>query len=273
MRIRAICFVCLLLAAALPCALRAAENRRSSSVGMPARIDGLVLPGSELEVKPLANRKSPVVLRIVNVYPHGTAFRYDLEWYGLDPGRFDLKDSLRRKDGSATTDLPSIPVEVQVLLPPGQVEPNDLKSKGTPALGGYRLVLAGAIVLWVVGLLAILLVGRRKQRDVTASAARPPTAAERLRPLVEQAMHGTLSNTQRAELERTLLAFWRHRLSLDERRPVEAMALLRAHADAGPLLNQLEAWLHRPGNGEAVDLAALLRPYHDLPGDALEVRP
>ena len=31
---------------------------------MPARIDQIVLPGTELEVKPLADRKSPIVLRI-----------------------------------------------------------------------------------------------------------------------------------------------------------------------------------------------------------------
>ena len=58
--------------------------------------------------KPLDDRRAPVVLRIVDVYPHGTAFRYDLEYYGLEPGTFDLRDYLRRKDGSSTADLPPI---------------------------------------------------------------------------------------------------------------------------------------------------------------------
>ena len=60
-----------------------------------------VLPGSELEVKPIGER-TPIVLRIVRVFPHGTAFRYDLEYYGLEPGSFDLKDYLQRKDRSST---------------------------------------------------------------------------------------------------------------------------------------------------------------------------
>src|SRR5438876_7853227 len=78
------------------------EDLRATTVGMPARIEQLVLPGSELEVKPLEDRRQPVVLRIVTSYPHGTAFRYDLVYYSLEPGEFDLRDYLRRKDGSSS---------------------------------------------------------------------------------------------------------------------------------------------------------------------------
>ncbi len=65
-----------------------------STVGMPARIEQRVLPGSELEVRPIDDRRAPIVLRILGVYPHGTAFRYDFVYYGLDPGTYDLKDLL-----------------------------------------------------------------------------------------------------------------------------------------------------------------------------------
>ena len=58
-----------------------------STVGMPARIDQLVLPGTELEVRPIDDRLAPIVVRIVNTYPHGSAFRYDIVYYGLEPGR------------------------------------------------------------------------------------------------------------------------------------------------------------------------------------------
>ena len=44
-------------------ALAPAQERRESTVGMPARIDELVLPGSELEAVP-ADSKSPLVLRL-----------------------------------------------------------------------------------------------------------------------------------------------------------------------------------------------------------------
>ena len=59
------------------------------TVGMPGRLDGVVLPGPELEAKPLTDKRAPVVLRVAAVYPHGTAFRYDLEYTGLEPGTFE----------------------------------------------------------------------------------------------------------------------------------------------------------------------------------------
>ena len=41
--------------------------------------------------------------------------------------------------------------------------------------------------------------------------------------------------------------------------------------DAGPLLGQLETWLHQPGSHDPVDVAELLRPYRDLPPDAVDI--
>ena len=87
-----------------------ADDQRQATVGMPAHIDQLVLPGPELEVRPLDDSGSPVVLRITNAFRHGTAYRYDMVYYGLEPGKFDLRDYLRHKDGSSATDLPAIPV-------------------------------------------------------------------------------------------------------------------------------------------------------------------
>ena len=248
-------------------ALRGGEER-VSTVGRPARIEQHVLPGSELEVKPLTER-TPIVLRIVRVFPHGTAFRYDPEYYGLQAGTFDLKDYLQRKDRSSTADLPSVPVTIQSILPPGQIKPNPLATRLSPRLGGYRLVLFVAIVLWVIGLVLLLLVGRRRQA-ARAAAVRPVTLAERLRPLVEGAVAGRLPPARLAELERTLLVYWERRLRGRPRKPIEALNELRRHPEAGPLLRQLETWLHRPGGGEAVDVAALLAPYQQAPADALE---
>ena len=238
-----------------------AQDRRQSTVGMPARIDQIVLPGTELEVKPLADRKTPIVLRIANVFPHGTAYRYDLVYYGLDAGSFDLKDYLRRKDGSSTADLPGLKVEITTLLPPGQVLPHALEATAGPALGGYRLWLVGGGIAWALGLLAILLVGRRRRRTQALSQRAPVTMAERLRPFVEAAQAGSLSATQRAELERLLLAFWQRRLRLEKARPQDAFAAMRQDPHAGPLLQQLEDWLHRPQPARDVDVSALLKTY------------
>ena len=42
------------------------------------------------------------------------------------------------------------------------------------------------------------------------------------------------------------------------------------HPEAGPLLQQLESWLHRPGPADRVDVAGLLKPYQDVPAEAVE---
>ncbi len=248
-----------------------AEDRRETTVGMKARIDQLVLPGPELEVKPLGNPRLPMVVRIASVFPHGTAHRYDIEYYGLEPGTFDLREYLLRKDGSEVGDLPPIRVAIKTVLPAGQILPHELGTRSSPWLGGYRLLLIVAAIIWVIGLLAILLVGRRKKQDVDAGA-KPQTVADRLRPLVESGLAGTLSLAQRAELERTLLAFWRRRLRLEEVRPAEAMAKMRDHAEARQLLEQLEIWLHRPGPQVGVDINALLRPYQNVPDQGWEAK-
>jgi hypothetical protein len=231
-----------------------------------------MLPGSELEAVPNEDRTAPIVLRVVRVFQHGKAFRYDLEYQGLEPGTFDLKNYLRRKDGSPTADLPAIPVQVTPLLPPGQITPNPLEIRKTPFLGGYRTLQIVAGTVWVLGLLAIIYFGFLRRRKGTAGSAdgQPVSLADRLRPLVEGAMAGKLSQPQLASLERALLAYWRKRLDLEKADPGQAIEVLRSHAEAGPLLEQLEVWLHRPGAAGNVDPIRLLEPYQRLPADALE---
>lgn len=247
---------------------RASIAADGPTVGMPSSLEGLVLPGTELEVKPLVDRKTPIVLRITEVYTHGDSHRYDLTYYGLEPGDFDLAAYLQRKDGSATAGLPKIPVTIRPIRPPGQIEPNALRPSPTPSLGGYRFWLALGGASWVAGLVAILGYGRGKKARRLSDGPHRLNLADRLRPLVEGAMHGTLNEGQHAELERLLMGYWRHRLNLDDADPARAIALMKQDEKAGPLLNQLEVWLHQPEGGKTpVDVAALLEPYRDLPAE------
>lgn len=257
-----------------------APDAHTSTVGLPARIEELVLPGAELEVAP-SDANCPLVLRITAVSPHGTAFRYDLEFTGLDPGEYDLRAFLHRRDGSpidAQLDLPPIPVTIRSVLPAGQIKPHAPSARDVPSFGGYGVLLIMGGVLWAAGLAALLFAGRQRKRAAAEAHARPRTLAERLQPLVERALAGTLSRFERAQLELGLMAYWRRRLGLEDRAPQEVLALMRDHADAGPLLRSLEAWLHEPASptvgarsssAASVDIRALLAPYRDLPADAI----
>ncbi|VTR95178.1 Uncharacterized protein OS=Isosphaera pallida (strain ATCC 43644 / DSM 9630 / IS1B) GN=Isop_3569 PE=4 SV=1 [Gemmata massiliana] len=250
-----------------------ASAQNETTVGMTGTLEGVVLPGSELEAAPLTDRKARAVVRVARVYPHGTAFRYDLEYFGLEPGAHDLCPYLKRKDGSPLGELPPITVQVSQVLPPGQVQPNKLEIDTGSRFGGYRFLVIGAVAVWVLGLIAVVasFFFPRRKRAGGGTDRKPVSLAERLRPLVEGATAGTLSHSQLADLERALLAYWRKRLALEGAEPGEAIEVLRKHPDAGPLLAQLEAWLHRPGPPQSVDVAALLAPYRDLPPDALEL--
>jgi hypothetical protein len=240
-----------------------------SSVGMPVRIEQVVLPGSELEPVPVTD-KTLVVIRIDKVFPHGTAFRYDLVCYGLEPGEYDLRKFLQRKDGSSTDDLLPLPLTVETRLAAGQIEPHGLNFSAWPWLGGYRLLLVLAGLFWVLGLIW-LVYPRRKKFVVEASQTKeaPLSLADRLRPLVTEAVAGRLAPAKLAELERALVSYWRRRLNLENLTPADAVSQLRAHPEASPLVTQLENWLHRPTGDQPVDVARLLEPYRNIAPDAL----
>ncbi len=231
-------------------------------LGQRDTLRDLVLPGPELVAKPL-EPGSPVVLRVLETRPHGDAFRYDLEFYGLEAGPHDLADYLVRADGGERGEPLSVPVDFTAVLPAERILPNDPATAELPRVGGYRTALVAAGALWVAVLLLLIFYRRRNTTaDAHATPGPPLTAADRLRPLVAAARDGELDEEGKAELERTLLTFWRERLDLASESPATALAKLRAHPEGGALLAQVERWLHAPEQPDpAVGLDALLAPY------------
>jgi hypothetical protein len=228
------------------------------TVGVNRTLESVILPGPELVVKPLKH-DSKLVLRITATFVHGTDFRYDFEYYALESGSFDLASYLVSKDGTPTR-LPEVIVEVRSLLEPGQVTPNTLVEGAVPDVGGYRNLLIVGSVVWVI-VLGLLFFWRRRRAATGEEEAHVVTLAERLRPLVEKAIRGELPPARHAELERTLLAFWRDRLGLADTNAADAILEMKRHEEAGRLLRELERWLHRPGTAGEVDVTSLLQPY------------
>ena len=242
-----------------------AEEERSPTVGTAGFVEQIVLPGTELAGNPL-EQGDPIVVRVLRSFPHGDSFRYDIRFHGMEPGKFDLAQWLRRKDGTSADDLPEISVEIMSLLPPGQIEPNELETGWIPSLGGYRNVAFAVGVLWVLVLLGLIFLGRKKKR-VADTTAEPVSLADLLQSRIEKAMENQMEPGQYAELERMLFAFWQKRLGLLELPTLDAMVRIKADSDAGPLMRQLEQWMHSPTPRSDIDLPSLLKPFRDLPAD------
>lgn len=243
----------------------------SPSLGVTQMIEQIVLPGTLLTHKKVDPTTSPLMVRVVRSFPHGDAFRYDISYFGMDAGNYDLRDFLVREDGSSIDDLPEIPVTINTILEEGHIEPNQLEVGSLSRYGGYwQLLWLGAIV-WIVILLAMVFVGRGKKSQEVLVFEKKVTLAELLKPSVEKAIDGSLPQEKHAELERLLFAFWQRKLVLDDLEPAQALHQIRNNEESGPLIRKIEAWLHSPpGTQEEIDVAELLKPYQKYQASELE---
>ncbi|MFZ4574368.1 MAG: hypothetical protein ACOYN0_08215 [Phycisphaerales bacterium] len=236
------------------------------SVGVEAR--HVYRAAAVLRTKPVAHRQ-PLLVRIADARPDGDAYLYDLRATAMVPGVHDLRTALERADGGAMDDLPLATIEAVSVLPKAHRGVDPRPDPAPPALGGYRSLAIAAGVVWGVPVLwfAGRAIFRRRRAPVAAQAIAPPTLADQLRPLVEAAIAGTAPVEDRARLERLLLAHWRERLSINAATAREALAVLKAHPEAGAILRAVEHWLHKPrAEGEAgPDISALLAPYRGSP--------
>ena len=175
--------------------------------------------------------KAPIVVRIADRSRDGEYVLYDLRFIAQYAGEFDLRDCLRRPDGTPLTNAEPLPVSIGKLLPDDhQGALFEIGGGRLPRLGGYQVVLLVIGALWLA---VPLVVARRMARPRPAPpppVAPPRTLADQLRPLVESAMRGEMSVSDRARLEMLLQAYWRERLGLgaglDQ---AGAMSTLRAH--------------------------------------------
>ena len=243
------------------------SNAQPPTVGMEGQLV-VILPEAGLTTK-APDILTPVHLRIAYTRPHGTLTHYDLRYIGRVPGEHDLREYLFATNGLPATNLPALKVSVSGLLPDdynGWLEQQAIR---IPSLfGGYRGISIIVVVLWVLAFFVILRFFRKPRTVVVeVSTTRPPTFAERLRPLIERAATGQLTAEEKAMLERMLLTHWQRRLDLTDKNGDEVMARLRQHPEAGVLLGALEDWLHRPPGRVKVEVERVLAPYRNLPAE------
>ena len=249
-----------ILSFTLPCLIADELKREAAPLGIKIQIRDHVIPGPEVEAKPLS-KESAIVLRITSVYPHGNSFRYDFEYYGLEAGSFNLIDYLQRKDNKPMTDQLKMLVTFKSSLAPERIRPNPPDDGKLPRFITYKHLLILGATFWLIVLLLLILGARKKLKLIGPSIPELLSPAESLRPLVEAARKGKLGKSGQAKLERTLIIFWSQRMDLTNESPSTALSKIKAHPEAAPLFEKLESWFHCPNPEEPSDLDALLKPY------------
>jgi hypothetical protein len=241
------------------------QSTNVPTVGMEGGLD-VALPLAGLITKP-GDHRAPLVLRIAATQPYGTLTRYELRYTGRVPGQHDLRKYLFTAEGLPATNLPALTVKITGLLPNPHSGWLEEQAHSAPSLfRSYRVMLVGVAVLWVAAFFIIRRLDRKpKALAAPVATARPPSFAEKIRPLVERAASGQLTAEEKATLERMLITHWQQRLNLIGASTNDLIHQLRRHPEAGVLLRALEDWLHRPPGSAAVRVEEFLAPYRNLP--------
>ena len=155
-----------------------------TTVGMGVDLVEFVIPGAEVRARPVKDAgRADVIVRIENVFAHGTDHRYNLEVTPLVEGVLDLRDHLERVDGTPLGDeVPEIRILVDAVTDEDVPFPVDPTVPHPGRVGGYTDLMMGFAVLWGVGLVCLIFLGRGRRRAARVEHERGPrTLAERLR--------------------------------------------------------------------------------------------
>lgn len=248
-------------------AAAAAGELPPGGIGLESELT-VVMDRGDYRPKPLDDR-TPLILRLEEVKPTGDGhFSYRFHYIAFEPGSYRLAEYLVQPDGAPAAAAEGLTIDTGAILVDSVLPPDfsgalhGFDARPFPWFGGYRMMLGGLALLWLACLPALIWLGRKKQAAaVEEVSAPPPTYAERMLPYVEDAAAGRLTAAGQAELERLMTGYWREKVADPAPRMAGALAALKKHPEAGPLLHALESWLHRPGNTPRAEIERLLEPY------------
>lgn len=237
--------------------------------GLTARLQ-FSHPSPTLQAIPDQSMDAEVLVRLERTGQVENEFRYTLSFFGTVAGNYDLSDFIVQSDGlplPANETLPAMMASIVSDLPPGRGSNlYEIDDPTVKAPGGYRATLFAFAVLWAaVPVVWCFVKWRARRPEQQIPDVSPPTLSDHLRPLVQLASEGRLSVEEQSRLEMLIYVFWQRRLRLPESL-VDALPVMRRHAEAGGLLRSMEAWIHDGKSSEAKldpsTMDALLAPYH-----------
>lgn len=204
-----------------------------------------------------------VSVRIAKVTPSGEASIYDVRYIVNRAGTFDLKDYLSGEDGASLAGLPSFKFQGDPKLSK-QLEARIQETEQMSVDVGvhYHATLAALAVAWILCLLPLIFAGRTRKQAPEVAVLPQETFTQFLQGCVLEIEAGTLDTEGMAKLEMQLLEHWRGQLALDRAPMTGLLWAIDRDPAAGPVLRQLQDWLHNPSSKTSpLSVATALKPY------------
>jgi hypothetical protein len=231
----------------------------------------LTLERGDIKASPPTDN-APLVARIQSIQPvDSEKFLYQVSYFGLEKGTFNLTDYLCTPDGRRLRQ-PILPVHVSSHVPDSaDYVIQNLRLSDHPKPPPYTALLSLSAFVWVAAGLWMFLPRRKKPAPPPPTipieeAVKARTLEDLLRPLVEKAANKSITAEEKARMEQILFQYWGALLRLDHLNSVEQLRRILDHEEAGALLRTVEQWLYQPDSEiPPEEINKILKPYMDLP--------
>ena len=209
------------------------------------------------------DEESPFHCEIISFEKKGDATVYTMVYTLLEPGEFNLNVALLNLHGRPVHGLPDVMVSTETLLPKAhQGALLDYTLTPIPSLSGFSAKMFGLAIAWTLAIgVSLYMIWPRKEAVVAEVTICGPTVADLLKPFIQKAASNSLSTEEKVSLNTIFFRFWQVTLGLKESAPVDCMARLREHEQAGELLACLDRWLFSAEDVDADELKNVLGPY------------
>lgn len=236
----------------------AADDESSPLIGMEGRYK-VSLRGIRIEAAPLRgnSEKEQPSLEVTEVLAEtdpadAAVTQYTIGFVGWEARAYDLRQFVRLgEDSGANAALPQMLVWIRDVLPEGKIRELKLptseawqeKAVNWSKLSkiGFGWIAAGLLLAWLAF----------RPRSTHVELLPPDEEADeeafRRDLLSRLAKVNLLSTAQKVELERVVRGLLFHHFGFANAPPAETERLLREHPVAGPFLEALDEWLHKPG--------------------------
>lgn len=230
-----------------------------NGVGLVKRVK-VSLPG-ELLVAAKVDDKSDAMVRIISTQKLKNGYSYDLEFIGLEPGKYNLVKYLRTASTNEFANIPEYLIEVSSSLETDfSGELLDFQKTVPNLTPWYKNLNRGLIVFWVLLLPAIVLFGRRKKKVEKVIEVKEKSLNEKICELLAT-LEGKSSKELWQKIEGLIFQHWCQKKDLDGMPMHEAISKLKADDEAGPFILKLEEGLHSKEFRNEKQVTELIRSW------------